>query len=80
MSSEDSPELREALTKAWQAVTTRLLDSGHPPAAVVETMFTAAAERFAELHGSTAAANYLHLLADQMLMSEKKRVDTLIRG
>lgn len=80
MISADTPELREQLSEAWRTVTQRLIDSEHPPAAVVETMFNSAAELFAELHGSTAAANYLRLLSDQVLASDKRRTDALIAG
>jgi hypothetical protein len=80
MMSDDTADLRTQLSDAWRSLAQRLIDSGHPGPAVVETMFDAAVERFAAEHGSTSAANYLHLIADQIQVSAKEQADALIEG
>jgi hypothetical protein len=78
--SDDEGELRQELDAAWRSLVRRLIETGHPPAVVVETMFEAAAHEFADLHGGTATANYLQLLASQVLVNETHRADGLIQG
>jgi DNA-binding ferritin-like protein len=80
MALEDTAELRDQLSEAWDTLTERLIESGHPAPAVIETMFDSAAARFASLNGNTATANYLRLLAEQLQASEKDVAHSLISG
>ena len=80
MTLDDTPELREKLRVAWQSITQRLIDSGHPFDPVIETMLACAAERFVEKHGARAYATYLRLLADQVMQAEDESLSELIKG
>lgn len=78
MTLDDPPELREKLRVAWQSITQRLIESGHPFDPVIETMLACAAERFVEKHGARAYATYLRLLAD--VQAEDESLSELIKG
>ncbi|KTS20014.1 hypothetical protein NS228_23290 [Methylobacterium indicum] len=77
---DDTFELRERLSRAWRAVFDNAVEAGTPPEAVVETMAAVAHARFAELFGTSAAASYLALLAEQMRDVDHDEAETLIRG
>ncbi|MBE7204287.1 MAG: hypothetical protein INR70_41740 [Parafilimonas terrae] len=77
---DDTFALRERLSRAWRAVFDNAVEAGSPPAAVVETMTAVAHARFAELFGTSAAASYLALLAEQMRDVDQGEAETLIRG
>ncbi|WP_245238990.1 hypothetical protein [Methylobacterium platani] len=77
---DDTFDLRERLSRAWRAVFDNAVEAGSPPAAVVETMTAVAHARFAELFGTSAAASYLALLAEQMRDVDHGEAETLIRG
>jgi hypothetical protein len=77
---DDTPEIREQLSRAWRSTLDAAVANGAPPQAVVETMVTVAHECFAEAFGATAAASYLQLLAEQLRAGERCETDELVRG
>ncbi|SEQ08562.1 hypothetical protein SAMN05216548_102353 [Faunimonas pinastri] len=77
---EDTSEVRDRLTEAWGSVIRRTIDTGYPPAAVVETMASVAVARWAELHGNLEVSNYLRLMADQIAQNVHDQADALING
>ncbi|GJE57608.1 MULTISPECIES: hypothetical protein [Methylobacterium] len=77
---DDTRELRERLTRAWQTTLEVAIEQGMPARAVIETMVTVAHERYSDCFGLAAAANYLQLLAEQLRDIEKNDTESLISG
>ena len=77
---DDTSQVREDLTRSWRAVIDFAIERGSPPNAVVETMAAVAHERFADLFGNGAAANYLRLLAEQIQQADREATTALVTG
>lgn len=77
---DDTPEIRERLDDAWALILKRTLEAGYPREAVVESLATFAVELWADLNGAHEVANYLRLLAQQVMDREETRNNALLVG
>ena len=77
---DDTPEIRDQLSRAWRSTLDAAVSNGAPPQAVIETMVEVAHHCFAEAFGATAAASYLQLLAEQLRAGERCETDERVRG
>ncbi|WP_244612397.1 hypothetical protein [Methylobacterium haplocladii] len=77
---DDTHQLREQLSRAWQTTLDAAIAQGMPTLAVIETMSAVAHARFADSFGPAAAANYLQLLAEQLRDIEQNETGNLISG
>jgi hypothetical protein len=55
---EDTSAVRHALHDAWRKLEKKIVATGIPEGAAVQTMVTIAAEEFARVHGPALAAEY----------------------
>lgn len=74
---EDLPEIRNELSKHWQAASVDLIKRGFRPEAVFETMFTVGLAGYVELHGREAAAERLSLIAERFAEQAKQEADAI---